>query len=434
MKIAFTFFVGCCFLITPAYNQNWTVFDTAAIGVSGLDTSQHDGNGFQKIRGDKWGNVYVSVWGKGMFWHRNNIWAPFNQQLFTYTIRSLDIYDYFFDANDDLWVMTHYIPSLPELAHLNGPELHHIRDADNYIKTYSHIGYPLLKNRVFTMETDNTGNIWIGQTGLTMFDIGVKWATYMLGGEITNIVCNDDGTLLLSSISAGAYIFYTDSETWTQYDTSNSPLPANTVKTFNKDHSGNFWFATWGGGLAKLSGNDWQLFNTANSGLPSDTIHHMLIAADGNIWLATAGGLAKYNETNWTVYNTANSPLPSNRIHFLHADPAGNLWLTTDFHVSRIDNAVSSVHEKNNSSASFHVYPNPAYSKIFIHPATSVTARNTQVVIYDIAGKMVLEKKFISASSLTPFEIDVASLENGTYLLHVMNDETRLVRKLIVSR
>jgi hypothetical protein len=98
-------------------------------------------------------------------------------------------------------------------------------------------------------------------------------------------------------------------------------------------------------------------------------------------------------------------------------------------------NGIVGIKSKNKEiNTGCNIFPNPASGKIFIQSAPTVTARNTQLVIYDITGKKVLEKQFISASSLSPFEIDVASLENGTYLLHVMNDETRFVRKMVISR
>jgi hypothetical protein len=58
------------------------------------------------------------------------------------------------------------------------------------------------------------------------------------------------------------------------------------------------------------------VYNSDNSGLPCDFVRSIMLDNNQNIWIGTfGGGLAKFDGTDWTVYYTDNSGLPNGRVY-----------------------------------------------------------------------------------------------------------------------
>jgi ligand-binding sensor domain-containing protein len=155
-----------------------------------------------------------------------------------------------------------------------------------------------------------------------------EWITYSNGNLIRSIVIEGDyiwvGTstgLVKLNKTTGEPVFY---------NTSNSGLPGNDVRSLAIDGSGNKWIGTNGGGLVEFDGTNWTVYNTSNSGLPVNSVYSPAIDGSGNKWIGTfGGGLAKFDGTNWTTYNTSNSDLPDNDVYSLTIDVSGNKWIGT---------------------------------------------------------------------------------------------------------
>jgi gliding motility-associated-like protein len=84
-------------------------------------------------------------------------------------------------------------------------------------------------------------------------------------------------------------------------------------------------------GLARLNSqtDTWTMYNRSNSPLPNDTIMYLQGDIQNRIWVATNNGLARFDGTNWTVYTTANSPLPNQAILSIAVDALGNKWIAS---------------------------------------------------------------------------------------------------------
>ena len=67
----------------------------------------------------------------------------------------------------------------------------------------------------------------------------------------------------------------------------------------------------------------------------------------------------------------------------------------------------------------FQLYPNPAHNQITINNKTGEL-----MIISDIMGKIVLQKQLNSVTE----NIDVATLANGMYIIHVGNSATKLIK------
>jgi ligand-binding sensor domain-containing protein len=124
---------------------------------------------------------------------------------------------------------------------------------------------------------------------------------------------------------------------WTQYTTSNSPLPVMRIWDIDFDSEGNMWIATHGGGLAKVKppyeNSDWTIYGEG-SGIGYVNVYTMLIDKNGVIWMghgpddASTAGLTVFDgDSKWQVYSAKNSQLPENAVYSIVIDNDGKKWL-----------------------------------------------------------------------------------------------------------
>jgi ligand-binding sensor domain-containing protein len=163
---------------------------------------------------------------------------------------------------------------------------------------------------------------------------------------------------------------------WTIWDTNNSPIPNNFIRSIVKDKENKIWIATFNSGILKFDGINWTLYYntnfgypllaitrlgidnnntlwacsltlrllkyikslnkwiryyTGNSGLPDNSVTD--VKFEGNIkWVGTVqGGIARFDDTSWTVYNHYNTPLVSDFIERVGIDNFNNKWFCTRF-------------------------------------------------------------------------------------------------------
>jgi ligand-binding sensor domain-containing protein len=182
-------------------------------------------------------------------------------------------------------------------------------------------GLPCLS--VFAVAIDKDNNKWIG-TG---------------GGRL--------GTQEATLRGRGLAKF--DGANWSIFNSANSGLPDNTVRSLFYDNANNLWIGTFGG-LAKMSGNNWQVFNRANSGIPSDSITCIAQDMDGIIWLGTQGrGIASFDGTSWTNYSFANSGLAGDTIRAIAIGPNNEKWIGTSRGASKFVSGNWDTYRTNNS-------------------------------------------------------------------------------------
>jgi len=86
--------------------------------------------------------------------------------------------------------------------------------------------------------------------------------------------------------------------------------------------------------------------------------------------------------------------------------------------------------EKSLSKERIEIYPNPSVGFINI---SSDKELNAQLEIYNTAGKLV---KSINANSSNNQDISIADLENGIYMMRIIDNETKQVntKKIILSK
>ena len=83
-----------------------------------------------------------------------------------------------------------------------------------------------------------------------------------------------------------------------------------------------------------------------------------------------------------------------------------------------ISNMPNGLNEIVNAENPISVYPNPATQIITISAQENLS--NAVVLIYDLSGKLVLQKDIHSIHKQT--NLDISSLENGIYMIQVNNN------------
>ncbi|MEG0916492.1 MAG: T9SS type A sorting domain-containing protein [Myroides sp.] len=77
-------------------------------------------------------------------------------------------------------------------------------------------------------------------------------------------------------------------------------------------------------------------------------------------------------------------------------------------------------------AAKFNLYPNPATNVVNITNAENMLVN--QVTVYDIAGKQLSSQNFANESQI---QLNVESLSNGTYMIHIETANGKAVKKLV---
>lgn len=137
---------------------------------------------------------------------------------------------------------------------------------------------------------------------------------------------------------------------WTIFNTTNSALLDNGIKSIAIDHNHRKWVGC-SYGLGLYNDTSWTMYTTANSGLPDDNIVCVGIDKNNVAWIGTNnGGLARFDGTTWTVWNTSNSSLPSDEVKCIAFDTLGNKWIGTANGLAKFNDTTFTVWNLTNSS------------------------------------------------------------------------------------
>ena len=160
-------------------------------------------------------------------------------------------------------------------------------------------------------------------------DGGIKAEQILDNYSVSAIAFGTDGAAWIGTPGQGL-VRYTPTETIV-YNSTNSII--NTTSPINDiavDADGNIWIAT--NGLIKFDGTDFTLYNSANSDIPVDLIKSVAVDLNGNVWFtsntADVGGLVKYDGATFTVYTPENSDLPVNVAKSVYVDSNNSVWVS----------------------------------------------------------------------------------------------------------
>ncbi len=197
----------------------------------------------------------------------------------------------------------------------------------------------IANNSIQALYYDGDGGIWVGMfnAGLAYMDTRTaRFATVIEGDggevDIRHIAPTSGDTLLVSS-SGGVYVVSKSRKKPLGLVT----LTQNLTRCALRDHRGNIWVGTFGGGLFVLDVNMQAIRHLEKSnGFPSNTVNHILTTTHGDIYVATGEGLVKFKTASDTAYSVYNMEDGMANIHIraIAEDSLGNIWFSTNKGIS----------------------------------------------------------------------------------------------------
>jgi ligand-binding sensor domain-containing protein len=188
------------------------------------------------------------------------------------------------------------------------------------------------------IAVDNKKNCWVGtyttllqcnEQSIQHFEVSDDTTSSRI---LTSLAVNHNDQLLLSLID------YTDSCELCFYDPVNGkgqPFDSIVIRLYNQyittacaDRKGGFWCASSNGTIIRIDElNRSSFFNTGNTVLPGNSIRSLLIDKSDNVWVGTSGGIARFDGTVWNCYSpAAGDTLCGPDARCLALDSSGIIW------------------------------------------------------------------------------------------------------------
>lgn len=297
------------------------------------------------------------------------------------------------------------------------------------------------------MICDKNDVLWIATSnGLYKYD-GQNFTNYNTSNSAipTNsvgVVEVDEENNIWGGTTAG--LFKSDGiSTWTVWDTSNSSIPTNKVLGLAFDSKNNLWFSCmdedrmigieFGGGLTRFNGTTMETYNIYNSGIFSNTIWDVHIDNSDMIWLSSCGaGLMSFDgKDKWESYNVTNSGIASNDVQKIAQDKDGNLWLghiRQGISVFNPNSPINSTNKNSKLNSHLSIYPNPVNDKLFVN-LESNKYKTVQANIYDLNGKLLYsfpEKAIVPGTRIIEYKLSHILASNQLYILNITTDKDQL--------
>jgi Two component regulator propeller len=220
-------------------------------------------------------------------------------------------------------------------------------DGSNW-KQYRAADLGLAGDSVYALAVGSDGRLWVGtNTGVAALD-GETWhpytsATSGLGNDwVLSLAVEGrpQGDRIWFGTRTGVSRLDTASGEWDElgqgFDAQWGGVDALLV-----DSRGRVWAGTVGGGLGLWDGAAWQFYNTGNSGLPYNTVKTVAEVRPGVLWVGTAapmqvgGALSEFDGQTWRAYTPQNSGFSGAEPLTMAQDAQGRWWIGT--RTARID-------------------------------------------------------------------------------------------------
>jgi len=149
---------------------------------------------------------------------------------------------------------------------------------------------------------------------------------------VTQIAFDSKGNAWLGTFKQGIIRYNAkDAVLAVLFNSGNSVVPNDFVPNdIAVDKNDNVWIGG-GDGLLKYDGKEFTLYNTQNTPMPLNFVKSVAVDSKNNIWFASCnintGGIVKYDGKEWTVYTPDNSILPYNLVSNIEIDPSDNIWV-----------------------------------------------------------------------------------------------------------
>jgi hypothetical protein len=181
---------------------------------------------------------------------------------------------------------------------------------------------------VYDILWDTSGNTWIATDGGVAIYNGYTWSNITTDDGLPAIDCQDlafditTNTVWIGIVNGGV-VGVTDTGL-AIYNTTNSALTTNVVRSIEVDAEGNLWVGTAFGamGIHILHDTGWSVH------MPLQSISSIMFDDTGTAWLGSSKGLHRFNDTLQATYTNSHG-LPDKRIESAAIDRKGNILVAT---------------------------------------------------------------------------------------------------------
>lgn len=190
----------------------------------------------------------------------------------------------------------------------------------------------LPSDRIWALEDDGTGGLWIATHGGGV----VRWHGARALEKITRreglpndlaraLLRDPDGTLWIGTDGGGVAAWRNGAMVRTV--TTRNGLPSDLVRALQRDRDGSLWIGT-DGGLARFRGADATSLGFIE-GLPNPVVRSLAEDREGNLWVGTTGGIVRLRDTRFLSY-TRKEGLPVDSVRPILEDRLGRVWVGTE--------------------------------------------------------------------------------------------------------
>ncbi len=215
------------------------------------------------------------------------------------------------------------------------------------------------RSNIYTAQHDGAGHLWLGSRGdgICIDGIEDKWhrhdssdSTSLSGDNIFDIHRDRRGRMWIAVFHGGLDVAYRDKDgecRFRHFFTDSYALKQ--ARAIAEDHNGYLWLGTSDGVVVfnpdslLRDPSKYSRYNTRNSTLPGNEIKSFCVDRKGRVWLATARtGLAvcenvgDYDNLQFRTYNVSHG-LVSDMVQAVVEDHSGRIWASTEFGISCLD-------------------------------------------------------------------------------------------------
>ena len=285
---------------------------------------------------DSFNNIWIGTWGGGINFISNappafHTWSYSPTQMNESSLSNKVVSSVCDDGQGKLWIGT------------DGGGIN-VFENGKRVAIYNKENRELLSNSVLCSLKDSEGNLWFGtylgnisyyNTRLKKFQIIELEKNQLLD---VRVFYEDKNKKIWIGTHAGVFVVdLASKKVIHHYDTSNSQLLENFVRSIAQDSEGRFWIGTFGGGVGIYT-PDMQLVRKFNQyeGFCSNTINQIYRSSKGQMWLATGEGLVCFPSVRNFDYQVfqRKEGLPNTHIRAISEDKNGNIWASTNTGIS----------------------------------------------------------------------------------------------------
>lgn len=284
---------------------------------------------------DAYNNIWIGTWGGGINFISNepplfNTWS-YSPMRTENSLNNKVVSSICTDRDNRLWIGT------------DGGGIN-VFSAGKRVAIHNKETGELKDNSVLAAFKDSENNLWFGtfQGSISYYNNKLARFQDIYPGDNPHldirVFYEDKQHNIWIGSSDGIFVFSLAEKKFTHhYNTTNSKLPENLIRSIAQDGEGRFWVGTFGGGMGVYTPNFKQIKSFGqHMGFCSNTINHILCDSKKRMWIATGEGLVCFPSPKTFKHVTyqRKEGLPNTHIRAISEDRNGNIWVSTNNGIS----------------------------------------------------------------------------------------------------